>query len=215
METQPSPIARLRLAERQVLLFAGQALSFGRAAENDIILHDPQISRLHAALQWTDSGFAIRDQSSANGTLVNGERLGDAPYLLRDGDTITLSSQTVVFEILRSAVDPVPQMVEQPQRTRPALVVIAGPDMGQTYPLWGETITIGRASHEATWEIRLTDRSVSRPHARLEQSAEGLYLADLESANGTTLNDSPVRQPLLLRDQDVIGVGESKLLFAQ
>ena len=215
METQPLPIARLRFADRQVLLVAGQTLTLGRAAENDLVLHDPQISRMHAALVWTDSGFAIRDQSSANGTLVNGERLGSVPHLLRDGDTISISGQTLVFEILRSAVDPLPRLVEQPQRVRPALVVVSGPDMGQTYPLWGETITIGRASHEATWEIRLTDRSVSRPHARLEQSSEGLFLVDLESANGTTHNDSPVLQPVLLRDQDVIGLGESKLLFVQ
>ncbi len=94
------------------------------------------------------------------------------------------------------------------------LVVSAGPDLGQEYPLWGEQVLIGRASREATWEIRLTDRSVSRPHARIDKGPGGYTLTDLDSANGTQVNGSPVKaQPVPLRDGDVIMVGETRLVF--
>ncbi len=92
-------------------------------------------------------------------------------------------------------------------------MVQAGPDTGQQYPLWGEVITIGRASREATWEIRLTDRSVSRPHARLERGAETVQLVDLESVNGTLLNGVQVTDPVPVQDGDVISVGETQLVY--
>jgi pSer/pThr/pTyr-binding forkhead associated (FHA) protein len=96
----------------------------------------------------------------------------------------------------------------------PNLVVSAGPDLGQEYPLWGEQVLIGRASREATWEIRLTDRSVSRPHARIDKVADGYVLTDLESANGTQVNGSTVKgQPVPLKEGDVIAVGETRLVF--
>ena len=95
----------------------------------------------------------------------------------------------------------------------PSLLVTRGPDLGQEYPLWGETVTIGRASREATWEIRLTDRSVSRPHARLERREDGYVLFDLDSANGTLINGAPVVDQTLLKDGDVISVGETSLTF--
>lgn len=95
----------------------------------------------------------------------------------------------------------------------PCLVVSAGPDRGEKFPLWGEQTTIGRASREATWEVRLTDRAVSRPHARIERSEKGYLLLDLNSANGTQINGMPVDQPVLLRDGDEIGLGETRLVF--
>lgn len=107
-----------------------------------------------------------------------------------------------------------PRGVEEPDTIRgPYLVVSAGPDRGEIFPLWGERTTIGRASRDATWEVRLTDRAVSRPHAQLERTESGYLLLDLNSANGTQLNDVPVEHPLSLHNGDVISVGETRLVF--
>lgn len=95
----------------------------------------------------------------------------------------------------------------------PFLLVSAGPDRGERYPLWGEQTTIGRASREATWEVRLTDRAVSRPHARILRGAAGYLLQDLNSANGTQLNGVQVGEPVLLRHGDEILLGETRLTF--
>lgn len=95
----------------------------------------------------------------------------------------------------------------------PYLLVSAGPDRGERYPLWGEQTTIGRASREATWEVRLTDRAVSRPHARILRGAPGYLLLDLNSANGTQRNGVQVSEPVLLRHGDEILLGETCLTF--
>ncbi len=107
-----------------------------------------------------------------------------------------------------------PHAVEEPNTVRgPYLVVSAGPDRGEIFPLWGERTTIGRASREATWEVRLTDRAVSRPHAQLDRMEGGYLLLDLNSANGTQLNGTAVDHPLTLHNGDVIIVGETRLVF--
>ncbi len=101
---------------------------------------------------------------------------------------------------------------------RAKLVVIAGPHEGTEYPLFAGPVIIGRNTQSATWDICLQDRSVSRPHARLEcDAATGVWrIADLGSANGTLLNDELVTDPTgqALQDGDVVCIGETELLFS-
>ncbi len=215
MEISKQPAARLRWESQERLLYPEQKVSLGRAADNDIVLHDSKVSRNHAELEWNGTGFTLRDLSSANGTFVNGQRLVNATRLLHDGDEIHLSKVLIYYEIMR-AESTEPVALSQKDilgQIGSRLVVSGGPDLGQEYPLWGELITIGRASREATWEIRLTDRAVSRPHARLEHREDGFYLVDLESANGTLLNGISVKIPAQLKDGDVISVGETSITF--
>jgi pSer/pThr/pTyr-binding forkhead associated (FHA) protein len=222
--TNQKPFARLTLEIGEQMLYPGLSARLGRATDNDIILNDAKASRYHAVIEWTREGFLLRDNNSANGTYVNGQRLGVEPHMLVHNDRIGISRQVLVYEIIPEA----PAVQERPAEatilggtqtitgvpTGPHLVVSAGPDLGQEYPLWGEQVLIGRASREATWEIRLTDRSVSRPHARIEKGPAGYILIDLDSANGTQVNGSPVKGlPAPLTDGDVITVGETRLVF--
>ena len=46
-------------------------VTFGRG-ENDIVIADPSVSRLHAEIRQEADGFVIADRGSSNGTWVNG-----------------------------------------------------------------------------------------------------------------------------------------------
>ncbi|MBE0698129.1 MAG: FHA domain-containing protein [Anaerolineaceae bacterium] len=202
----------------RIYLYPGQKIRLGRAPENDVVLDDPMISREHALIEWNGNGFLLSDLGSINGTYVNTTRLMSAARQLRDGDEISLSRHMLLYELLRDDARGVNLPVEEAasqmvEAKGPRLIVSAGPDMGQEFPLWGEVIIIGRTSREATWEIRLTDRSVSRPHARLERSENACTLSDLESANGTLINNSPVTNPVLIQAGDVITLGETSLVY--
>src|SRR5947207_14020392 len=63
-----------------------------------------------------------------------------------------------------------------------------GPGMGSRYTLADAPLVIGRG---ADCEIRINDHSVSRRHARLQPGADGYYAVDLQSTNGTFVNDMP------------------------
>jgi sigma-B regulation protein RsbU (phosphoserine phosphatase) len=66
-------------------------IRIGRAADNDLALPDPKLSRRHAEILRTPEGHILRDLGSRNGTRLNGQRLrADRP--IRPGDAIDLGS---------------------------------------------------------------------------------------------------------------------------
>jgi len=77
--------------------YTGRAL-LGRGPDCDLRLDVPQASRRHAAIEWTDEGFMLRDLGSANGTLVNGNLVTAA--LLTPGDVIGIGPARLRFEHL-------------------------------------------------------------------------------------------------------------------
>jgi Nif-specific regulatory protein len=93
--------------------------------------------------------------------------------------------------------------------TVPQLVAIAGPLNGMLFMLDKEEVTVGR---DPANQICLSDPLVSRRHCLLLQSASGYLLRDLDSSNGTAINDVPVRERLLVHG-DRIKIGETHFLF--
>lgn len=70
------------------ILRKGRLYSLGRDPSCDFPLPSDVVSRRHAEIEWAPKGgFQVRDLSSKNGTLVNGDRV-DGVQALRDGDKV-------------------------------------------------------------------------------------------------------------------------------
>ncbi len=81
-------------------------------------------------------------------------------------------------------------------------------ETGQTYPLEGEVLTVGRGNGV---DIALDHPSVSRLHAELVQRAGFVYVCDLGlSSNGTRVNGRPVARRVL-SDGDVVSFGAARV----
>ena len=78
-----------------------------------------------------------------------------------------------------------------------------GPGMGTRYPLTDAPVVLGRGND---CDIRINDHSVSRRHARIQPGADGYYAVDLQSTNGTYVNDVPA-SICKLKDGDYLRVG--------
>ncbi len=78
--------------------------------------------------------------------------------------------------------------------------------VGETLPL--QPITLLGRDPENT--IVLQDVSVSTRHARLSQRNGVWWLEDLDSRNGTMLNELPLSKPAPLTNGDIIGIGNSR-----
>lgn len=67
----------------------------GRAADNDLVLDDPVVSRTHARIFFTGGGYVLEDQSGRGNTYVNGQRVLQAT--LQPGDRIRLGGVEFAF----------------------------------------------------------------------------------------------------------------------
>ena len=90
------------------------------------------------------------------------------------------------------------------------LIMRSGPTPGAAFALEGDQIDIGR---DSTNEIVINDAEISRRHARLQRLPHGWLLIDLGSTNGTWVNSERVVVPLLLQDDDLVLLGEQRLIF--
>lgn len=72
-------------------------LNLGRSdRDNDIILSDHLVSRVHARIHYTNRHFYITDLASSNGTKVNGHPIQKPDFpIVVDKDIITLGSYTI------------------------------------------------------------------------------------------------------------------------
>ena len=92
----------------------------------------------------------------------------------------------------------------------PMLVVRKGKNLGQTFSLNRSfPISIGRSRVN---EIRLDDTTISGQHCRIIPENGKHVLYDLNSTNGTFLNDKKVNRSIL-KEGDTIRIGETQFLF--
>ena len=95
------------------------------------------------------------------------------------------------------------------------LVVVSSPSVpvGSGHDIGPVPITIGR-SEENTISLD-GDEYASGHHARIEAGRDGVWLHDLHSTNGTSVNGEPVEGRRRLHEGDLVRVGETDLRFEQ
>ena len=69
---------------------------------------------------------------------------------------------------------------------------------------------IGR---DETCNLKLTDNQVSRRHSMISKSGNYLWICDLESTNGTFVNQERIKQAELLEPGDIIAIGNHQFSF--
>jgi len=91
----------------------------------------------------------------------------------------------------------------------PELIFLNGPSQGQRLTLSGECIQMGRHPDCA---VNIDDGSVSSHHAEIRPYENGWGLFDLNSANGTFVNEQRI-ESALLQNTNIIELGEIALQF--
>ncbi|MDD7306488.1 MAG: FHA domain-containing protein [Peptoniphilaceae bacterium] len=80
----------------------------------------------------------------------------------------------------------------------------------QEYYIIGENNTIGR---EKSNTISINDKFMSKFHARIIYDEGVYFLEDLDSANGTYLNNEKIEDAIELKSNDIIKMGQVQFLF--
>ena len=93
---------------------------------------------------------------------------------------------------------------EQSSRSRWSLVLEDGSAPAQIFEITGDSFTIGR---ELFNDLPLEDLHISKQHARLTRQGDELVIEDLDSVNGTLVNDQLIAEPQRLHPGDFITLG--------
>ena len=92
----------------------------------------------------------------------------------------------------------------------PILIAQDGPLKGERWTL-DHTLVLGR---DASCDLTIPDRKISRYHARLTPTSDGVLLEDMGSKNGTYCNGETVDAPLILQDGDFVQIAVTqKFMF--
>lgn len=87
----------------------------------------------------------------------------------------------------------------------PYLIIQTGKHRGKKLILpEKEKIVVGR---DESCQIQLGSTDVSRQHCVLRPTAEGIYIRDLGSRNGTLVNHTPIKSETLLKPGDLVQIG--------
>lgn len=166
------------MASRAPQLLASWLIGSGDSC--DIVVNHPGVSGQHCRLYQYDRQLALEDMGSTNGTYVDGEKITPrTPVIVRAEQRVTLG---------RTALLPWPEAV-----------LAQGPPQ---HPRDARVIRIGRAPDS---DIVLDYPTVSWEHARIIERNGQHILEDLNSRNGTAVNQlqNRVREAALQPEDDV------------
>jgi len=99
-KTVPSPEiipsnAFLIIHGTQVVPLNKVVINIGRRLDNQVVIDDPRVSRLHAQLRVVKGRFVLFDLNSSGGSFVNGQRITQS--VLYPGDVISLAGVNLIF----------------------------------------------------------------------------------------------------------------------
>jgi ABC transport system ATP-binding/permease protein len=164
-------------------------VSLGRAKGPGMITIDhPSVAERHAQVTVSGSGeTTLRDLGSPQGTMVNGERVGERK--LREGDLIQLGSCESRLLLYREA--------------RGRALVLREIELARG---------VTRLGRDPSSEARLDHPTVSRFHAEIRKLDNGFELVDRDSTNGTFVNGVRISRHRL-QPRDRISIGAVQLMF--
>ena len=211
--------------EHDDLLVAHGETSIGSAPDNTLVLERSGIAAHHAALSVGDRGYVLSVIDSNGRVHVNARPVREKA-ILRLGDVVSLDTLQFMLKpdrdaSIRTDVPAAAAITAQPTRqstdasTRARIIPpkavlrgVSGTYFGKIVPLRGRLV-IGRGSD---CDLVLDEPEMSRRHAVIENSGDGVFLRDLGSSNGTFVNGVQVRNAVLHPD-DQIAFDQNRFLL--
>ena len=215
-------MALLEMGGRRFTLPQGEVL-LGADSGSAIPLAFPGILPRHAKLKSLPDGQVVITKAVPEAeVLINGVRLGAEPTPLLHGDKVEVGGQELTFVDERRSGSTQYVQAMSPQAMAHAKAEAKGGKVtvgtggrvvsltdGREYAITGASLVFGR---DASCDVVVPGKDVSRRHAEIVQTPKGYLLVD-SSTNGTSVNDARVEGQRLLARADVITIGEEKFRF--
>jgi len=174
----------------------GESFTIGSSDDADISVDAVGMSPVHATIVNDDEVYYLQVDNPACMASVNGKLVKDKKEV-REGDLMIIAQVHCRLKAMQHAE-------QDDNRTRirmalPKYVLrgVSGVYFGKTFPLRGKT-SIGRHSDN---DIFVNVDGISRKHAVLSVTSNGLEIEDLGSSNGTYVNGEKI-------DKSAVKIGD-------
>ncbi|MBQ9502624.1 MAG: FHA domain-containing protein [Lentisphaeria bacterium] len=171
---------------------AADVVTIGRSADCVWVIppEDSVASGHHAVILMRKGKLCLRDTGSRNGIFYRARRIQEK--MLAPGDQFSIGSCTLIVERVKFS-----------GAAHHELVYLNTDKKGQSVRLVNAVMTLGSAPG---CDIPVTEQLVSQRHAEFSTKADGCWIRDLGSKNGTFVNGTKlaVGTERLLVDDDVV-----------
>ena len=197
LTTPPQLLVTIAGAPPQVYTLTKDQITIGRSETNDITVASNIVSRSHARLERSDVGYQ----------LIVSPQAGNPVYV--DGYPVTAQRRLLHNDKLRIGGQDPGMLVTMTYNSPAEAVTQEAMDISFDQK---SMISIGR---DPANDIVLDMPQVSRNHAEIERVGQRFRLIDLNSSNGTFVNDVQVTEEVWLRPTDTVRIGSYRFIVGE
>lgn len=185
--------------------------------EGDIMIVDGKVSRRHAQITNTNGVIQVEELGSSNGTKVDGVALNPGqPVTLKGGEKISFAGIEMGFQMPGGpggnttqafASNKTAAITSAPKKVVSAATLFWD---DKEFPLQTGLNTFGRKSENS---VCIPDPYISGKHGTIEITEQGIFITDIGSTNGMSLNDARLSPNMrtLMTENDLIKIGAIEL----
>lgn len=182
--------------------------------QGDVFIEDSRVSRRHAQVIFDAGVLILEDLGSTNGTLLNTVKLSDGEKLeIKAGDKISLGGYELALSLPGESAKTAMGLGGRTAQlsTAPSIEVATAwlVSEEQEFPLQEGVNSVGRKPENS---LQIVDPYISGKHCEIEVLEEGIFLTDLDSTNGTFINDAKLGggQRTEIKPKDIIKLGHTE-----
>ena len=178
-----------------------QPITIGSAPNATIRLSpESNVSPFHALLVAHREQLFVVNLDQEDGIYLDGRQIMDRASLSL-GSVIQLGSNE--FEVI--------ELTCAQSMVGISFKNLKASNEGGVFTVRVPNVVIGRNGKTAHIKFPVSSRKLSREHARFDLENNRIYITDLNSTNGTFVNGTRVTEPVLLKDGDLIKLGDITL----
>lgn len=196
-ETPPHISVTVAGSSPEVYALEQDRMRLGRERDNDIVIGSQIVSRHHAELVRSDGGYRLRVLPEASNPVYLGGYPVSEPCRLSHQDTLRIGGQDPGLMVTMTYLDPAQAVPEEEIEIT----------LGER-----DVVTIGRDPGN---DVVLDMPQVSRDHAQVDRVGGRYRLTDLQSSNGTFVNDQRVTEAYWLKPEDTIRIGPYRFVMGE
>jgi ABC-type multidrug transport system ATPase subunit len=197
LETPPQLVVTVAGDAPEVFILTNDIITIGRDQNKDIVIASKIVSRSHAQLERTAGGYQINVSPQAGNPVYIDGYPATAPRQLHHGDKLRIGGQDPGSMVTMAYISPA-------EAIAPEAMEITFDEKS--------LITIGR---DPANDIVLDMPQVSRNHAEIERVGQRFRLIDLNSSNGTFVNDEQIVEEAWLKPTDTVRIGSYRFVVSE